>query len=126
MRDRIISQQVRILLERMDTHPEEFCKGIELRSVFNNKWDMVITTGAFNWIEKYLIRRKLKKLKREATQQQILMTIMYGEDGENMGDLNGPYISTPSRFDQHLQKRVREVRSEYDKLRAAKNTGMLG
>ena len=125
MRDRIISPQVRILLERMDTHPEEFCKGVEVRSMFNNKWDMVITTGAFNWFEKYLIRRKLRRLKREATQQQILMTIMHGQD-EDEDDSNGPYISTTSRFDQRVQTKVEEARAAYRRYQQAKAKGLVG
>ena len=98
MRDRFVSQQVRILLERMDTHPEEFSRHLSLTTrAFGGKWDLVLTSGEFTLLEKYLIRRKIKQIKRAITHQQILMTIMYGQDEH---DSDGPLMSTTSRFNQ--------------------------
>lgn len=121
MRDRIISKQVLMLLDRMDVYPEEFVQGGHLSS-FNSqgKWNYVLTSGEFNVIERFLLRRKMKKLRREATQQQILSTILYepAED-EVQDESNSPRLSTTSRFSPELarqalmakaiQKRVRQV-----------------
>lgn len=75
MRDRFVSPQVRILLERMDLYPEEFVRPYESRRVLA-KWQEVIMDGAFNKIERFLIMRKFNKLQRKATQEVIMQTIM--------------------------------------------------
>ena len=75
MRDRFVSPQVRILLERMDLYPEEFVRPYESRRVLA-KWQEVIMDGAFNKIERFLVMRKFNKLQRKATQEMIMQTIM--------------------------------------------------
>jgi len=50
MRDRFVSPQVRILLERMDMCPEEFVHPFESRHV-ETKWNSILLEGRFNWIE---------------------------------------------------------------------------
>lgn len=81
MRDRFVSPQVRILLERMDMCPEEFVHPFESRHV-ETKWNSILLEGRFNWIEKFLIKRKYVKLKRQATRDAIMATIMYDEPKE--------------------------------------------
>lgn len=78
MRGRFVSQQVRILLERMDLYPEEFVRSFESRHL-ETKWNEVLQEGHFNRIEKFLIKRKYVKLKRQATREAIVATIMYDE-----------------------------------------------
>jgi hypothetical protein len=76
MRDRFISHQVRILLERMDLYPEEFVHPCESRRI-NSKWGEVLDEGTFNRLERFLIKRKVRALKRKVTQDLILATIIY-------------------------------------------------
>jgi hypothetical protein len=71
----IVSDQVKILLERMDLYPEEFVRPFESRRL-QTKWNEVLQEGHFNQIEKFLIKRKYVKLKRKATQEMIMQTIM--------------------------------------------------
>lgn len=112
---RLVSEQVKILLERMETHSEEFCKGL-LHStgvgVYGNKWDIVLTGGEFNPIEKFLLRRKMKNIRRKVTQQQILMTIMYGQEEED----DSPRMSTASRFNTKPRiRQAKDLREEYER-----------
>jgi hypothetical protein len=74
----IISEQVKILLDRMDMHPDEFVHPFESRNV-TSKWEYILNMGEFNKVEKFLIKRKVRALKRKATQDNILATIMYDE-----------------------------------------------
>lgn len=78
MRDRFISPQVRILLERMDMYPDEFVRPFESRHL-ETKWNDILHEGRFNFIEKFLIKRKYVRLKRQATRDAIMATIMYDE-----------------------------------------------
>ena len=78
MRDRFVSPQVRILLERMDLYPEEFVRPFESRHL-ETKWNDILHEGRFNWIEQYLVKRKYVKLKRQATRDAIMATIMHDE-----------------------------------------------
>jgi len=75
----IISEQVKILLERMDLYPQEFVRPFESRRL-TPKWGEVLNEGTFNRVEQFLIKRKFQALKRKATQDQILATIMYEGD----------------------------------------------
>ncbi len=72
----IVSEQVKILIERMDMYPEEFVHPFESRHI-ETKWNSILLEGRFNWIEKFLIKRKYVKLKRQATREAIMATIMY-------------------------------------------------
>lgn len=92
---KLVSEQVQILLERMDMHPGEFVKSYDY-GVHNGKWYDILHGGTFNIIERTLIKRKYKKLKRKATQKDIMTTIMHGGDQED--DTLGPAMSTISRF----------------------------
>ncbi len=72
----IISEQVKILLERMDMYPDEFVRPFESRNI-ETKWNDILQEGWFNRIEKFLITRKYVKLRRQATREAIMATIMY-------------------------------------------------
>ena len=74
----IISEQVKIMLERMDMHPDEFVRPFESRNI-ETKWNDILQEGRFNRIEKFLIMRKYVKLRRQATRDAIMATIMYDE-----------------------------------------------
>jgi hypothetical protein len=74
----IISEQVKILLDRMNMHPDEFVHPYESRNI-NSKWGEVLDEGTFNRVERFLIKRKVRALKRKVTQDLILATIMYDE-----------------------------------------------
>ena len=87
MRDRFVSPQVRILLERMDLYPEEFVRPYESRRLVA-KWQEVIMDGAFNKIERFLIMRKFNGLQRKATQEVIMQTIMHDEKPEEFLSLD--------------------------------------
>jgi len=78
MRDRFVSPQVRILLERMDLYPDEFVRPFESRHL-ETKWNDILHEGRFNLIEKFFIKRKYVRLKRQATRDAIMATIMYNE-----------------------------------------------
>ena len=71
----LISEQVKILLERMDLHPEEFVRPYEARRL-NSKWAEVLNEGCFNLVERLLLRRKYDALRRKATQEMIMQTIV--------------------------------------------------
>lgn len=74
----IISEQVKIMLERMDMYPDEFVRPFESRNI-ETKWNDILQEGRFNRIEKFLIMRKYVKLRRQATRDAIMATIMYDE-----------------------------------------------
>ena len=75
---KIVSEQVKIMLERMDLYPEEFVRPFESRHL-ETKWNDILHEGRFNWIEQYLVKRKYVKLKRQATRDAIMATIMHDE-----------------------------------------------
>jgi hypothetical protein len=81
MRDRFVSPQVRILLERMDMYPDEFVRPFESRHV-ETKWNDILQEGRFNRVEKFLITRKYVKLRRQATRDAIMATIMHDKTKE--------------------------------------------
>ncbi len=74
----IISEQVKIMLERMDMYPDEFVRPFESRNI-ETKWNSILQEGRFNRIEKFLIMRKYVRLRRQATRDAIMATIMYDE-----------------------------------------------
>ncbi len=81
----IISEQVKIMLERMDMYPDEFVRPFESRNI-ETKWNDILQEGRFNRIEKFLIMRKYVMLRRQATRDAIMATIMYDEK-ENLDEL---------------------------------------
>ena len=81
MRDRFVSPQVRILLERMDMYPDEFVHPFESRNV-DPKWHGLLHNGAFGTIESFLIKRKYNALRRKVTRDLIMSMIMHHETEE--------------------------------------------
>ena len=72
----MVSEQVKILLDRMNLYPDEFVHPYNSRRI-NSKWGEVLDEGTFNRVERFLIKRKFRALKRKATQDLILATIIY-------------------------------------------------
>ena len=77
----IISEQVKIMLERMDMYPEEFVHPFESRNV-EPKWHGLLHNGAFGTIESFLIKRKYNALRRKVTRDLIMSMIMHHETEE--------------------------------------------
>jgi hypothetical protein len=94
----LVSQQVRILLERMDMYPQEFVHPFELRHI-EPKWHGILHNGGFNRLEKFLIKRKYTALRRKATQQMIMDMILDG-DAPQENDDDFITISTTGRAAQ--------------------------
>lgn len=98
------SEQVCILLERMDSHPEEFVNGYGKSRYFEPKWSTILNEGGFTKIEKHLLKSKMFGIRRKQTQADILLVLMQDVTGD---DDEGPKMSTTSRFsDQVAQKMI--------------------
>jgi len=108
---KIVSDQVKILLERMDMHPEEFVKPFSFNVLPKEKWDNIIRHGAFNLVEHYLIKAKYKKLKREATQKEIMATILF--DGEEEIEEPPQAFSTVARMNPSNRERIKQIVEAY-------------
>jgi hypothetical protein len=100
--------QVKILLERMDTHPEEFLK--------EGKWDEFLPPEMnahrntltprfkhFTKLEQYLVRQKYKNMVQDLLRQRaydgILETLVFKEETNTeryYSTSNQPVLGTPS------------------------------
>lgn len=101
---RFCSEQVCILLERMDSHPEEFVNGCGKSRYFEPKWSPILNEGAFNRIEKYLLKSKMFGIRRRQTKADIILVLT--RDVTDAED-ESPKMSTTSRFsDQVAQKMI--------------------
>lgn len=101
---RFCSEQVCILLERMDSHPEEFVNGYGKSRYFEPKWSPILNEGAFNRIEKYLLKSKMFGIRRRQTKADIILVLT--RDVTDAED-ESPKMSTTSRFsDQVAQKMI--------------------
>jgi hypothetical protein len=93
--------QVKILLERMETHPEEF-------AVVEGKWDEFMPNrsrfNTFTKVEQYLIRQKftkiIKNIERQETYDAILETLVFKEETKaktkrHYSTSNQPVLGTP-------------------------------
>ena len=101
---RFCSEQVCILLERMDSHPEEFVNGCGKSRYFEPKWSPILNEGAFNRIEKYLLKSKMFGIRRRQTKADIILVLT--RDVTDVED-ESPKMSTTSRFsDQVAQKMI--------------------
>jgi late competence protein required for DNA uptake (superfamily II DNA/RNA helicase) len=102
--------QVKILLERMDTHPEEFIKG--------RKWEdfLPVSHGSplisprfkhFTKLEQYLIRQKYESLViatlRQRAYDGILETLVFKEETNTAeryySTSNQPVLGTPTIYE---------------------------
>ena len=97
-KDKIVSQQVRMLLDRMDMHPKEFARAGHLGIGSTTKWGYTLESGEFNLLEKTLLKRKLKQLRRKVTQQEIMSLILTGRIELDEEDDVAPIFSTTGRF----------------------------
>ena len=91
--------QVKILLERMDTNPEEF-------AIVEGKWDEFMPNRSrfkdFTKVEQYLIRQKftkiIKNIERQETYDAILETLVFKEETKTKryySTSNQPVLGTP-------------------------------
>ena len=99
-----LHDQIKILLERMDTHPEEF---FTPKTLGNGKWDPFMPGSSifrhFTKLEQYLIRRKYCKARDKIYRQQaydgILETLVFKEEPTNIERYyttsNHPLVGTP-------------------------------
>ena len=103
-----VHDQIKILLERMDTHPEEFIKG--------NKWEDFLPPEAnthrgmltprfkhFTKLEQYLIRNKYKSIVQATLRQRaydgILETLVFKDElntQQYYSTSNQPVLGTPT------------------------------
>ena len=128
----LVHDQIKILLERMDTHPEEFLK--------EGKWDEFLPPETnthramlsprfkhFTKLEQYLIRRKYKGIVAEVLRQRaydsILETLVFKEEPRTkeryLSTSNHPVLGTPSytvsTIKEHLDAHVKAVVKEWGK-----------
>ena len=115
MREKLLkkfcSDQVCILLERMDSHPEEFVNVYGKPRYYEPRWSSLLNEGAFSLIEKRLLKRKLFALRRKQTQADIIATLT-----QEVADDDGPTMSTAGRFSDRLQQRMILNRAQIDAL----------
>ena len=118
MRDRFISTQVCMLLDRMDTHPEEFAQMGHL-SQFSSvtRWGYILEQGEFSRLEDFLLKRKLRRLRRKATQTFILDAFL--NDAQEREFESGPRMSTAGRFSDRLQQKMVLNKAQIEMLRNA-------
>jgi hypothetical protein len=108
MLKKLCHDQVKILLERMDTHPEEFLK--------EGKWDEFLPPEMnahrntltprfkhFTKLEQYLVRQKYKNMVQDLLRQRaydgILETLVFKEETNTeryYSTSNQPVLGTPS------------------------------
>lgn len=100
IRDRFISPQVQMVLTRMETHPDEFVARPAPSLWTQPRWQPILEHGGFNHLERFLLKRKYNKLKREATQQRIMDAILKSEPVE---EEFGPTMTIPSRSQRAVQ-----------------------
>lgn len=95
-----LHDQIKILLERMDTHPEEF---FTPKTLGNGKWDPFMPGSSifrhFTKLEQYLIRRKYCKARDKIYRQQaydgILETLVFKEEKpETVTYSSPPHLGT--------------------------------
>ena len=108
----IVSDQVKILLERMDMHPEEFVKPFTRAVMPRDKWDSILNYGTFNLVERALIKAKYKKLKRESTQKDIMTSILYDDEMEIKSEAPQAF-STVARMNFSNQERIKQIVEAY-------------
>ena len=67
---KLVDDRVKLLLERMDAFPDEFTTDL-------SKWENILNRGVrnLNFIERFLIYIKWKKIQRESTLHRIVAII---------------------------------------------------
>jgi hypothetical protein len=103
--------QVKILLERMETNPEEFAV------VDGGKWDEFMPNQPrfkdFTKVEQYLIRKKFREIvkvaeraERQETYDAILETLVFKEETKTKryySTSNQPVLGTPVNTSEHIK-----------------------
>jgi hypothetical protein len=65
----LVDDRVKLLLERMEAFPDEFTDDL-------SRWNLVLARhDAFTFLERFLIRRSMRKINREAMLNRILTTM---------------------------------------------------
>ena len=113
---KVVSEQVKMLLERMDLYPEEFTDVSDLLHR-RSKWESILTHGTFNLVERFLIHRKYKQIRRAATQQSIVSTLLYEPNDKEVLGSADPLFSTTSRFSDELSKKMVVNKAQMEALR---------
>lgn len=117
-----LHDQIKILLERMDTHPEEFLK--------EGKWDDFLPPETnphrgmltpkfkhFTKLEQYLIRKKYKNIVtavlRQRAYDSILETLVFKEEPTTTeryySSSNQPVLGTPTIYDATLDIKTGKI-----------------
>ena len=68
---RLISTELKIVLEHIEKHPEKFLDGIGSETLSFNPWSFLITHGVFPWHERILIKLAVRKVKMAATKRKV-------------------------------------------------------
>jgi hypothetical protein len=111
------SDQVCILLERMDSHPEEFVNVYGKPRYYEPRWSSLLNEGAFSKIEKHLLKSKMFGIRRKQTQADIIATLT-----QEVADEDGPTMSTAGRFSDELSKKMILTKAQMEAIRNIKSS----
>ena len=113
LKDKFISPTTQMLLKRMDDYPEDF---VSVNSVvpFGNSWVDIAKHGDFSLIESILVKRKVRGIRRDATQKRILELLLDGQARQEPWE-NKYAHTTVGRFTQGPAEQQKEA--EKDRLR---------
>jgi len=101
---RFCAQEICLLLERMESHPEEFFSDY-------SKWGWVFNAHGFTKIEAYLIKRKRKYVSHAYCRSGIVQTLLKEND-----PASNSVFSTTSRFTMEpLKTRTQELAEAHAK-----------
>lgn len=109
---RFCSEQVCILLERMDSHPEEFVNVYGKPRYYEPRWSSLLNEGAFSKIEKHLLKSKMFGIRRKQTQNDIIATLT-----QEVVDDDGPRMSTAGRFSDELSRKMILTKAQMEAIR---------
>lgn len=96
MKNIFVSEQAKILLQRMSERPEDFyiSNNFSSRLGITTSWADIVSRGSFNLIESFLINRKFRAIQRRKTQQDILEQLVAAK--EKIAVEEYPTITIPS------------------------------
>ena len=114
---RFCSEQVCILLERMESYPEEFVNVYGKPRYYEPRWSSLLNEGAFSKIEKHLLKSKMFGIRRKQTQNDIIATLTQEVADEDAGMIGGPNISTTSRFSDRMVQKMILNKAQIEMLR---------
>jgi late competence protein required for DNA uptake (superfamily II DNA/RNA helicase) len=122
--------QVKILLERMDTHPEEFLK--------EGKWDDFLPSEMnahralltprfkhFTKLEQYLVRQKYKSMVQALLRQRaydgILETLVFKEETNTeryYSTSNQPVLGTPTIYEATVDAKTGKMTEKITRIKS--------